>query len=161
MKKYTWAIILVNLVLLIGYINWAIIQKEHLLADGDLVLLKLAPADPRSLMQGDYMRLRYEFVANLRVDSIPKRGYCVVTLDESKVASMVRLQDGKEPLKQGEYLINYTTNYWQVNIGAESFFFQEGQAEKFANAKYGALKMDKSGNNVLFGLFDDNKKQIQ
>jgi uncharacterized membrane-anchored protein len=161
MKKHTWGIILLNLLLLVGYINWAIIGKENLLAEGDLILLKLAPVDPRSLMQGDYMNLRYEFVSNLKADSIPKRGFCVVTLDETKVASLVRLQAGKAPLNQGEYLINYTTNSWQINIGAESFFFQEGQAAKYENAKYGAVKVDNAGNNVLFGLFDENKKQIQ
>ncbi|MFX7329222.1 GDYXXLXY domain-containing protein, partial [Acinetobacter baumannii] len=34
-------------------------QKEMLLKEGQLVLLPLAPVDPRSLMQGDYMALRY------------------------------------------------------------------------------------------------------
>ncbi len=30
-----------------------------------MVLLRLAPVDPRSLMQGDYMRLNYELARQL------------------------------------------------------------------------------------------------
>ena len=47
-----------------------------------------------------------------------------------------------------------------INIGAESYFFQEGDAEKFEKAVYGGLRVDNKGNSVLVGLFDENKKQI-
>ena len=57
MKKYSRILIIVNLILLLGYFNWSVYQKEQTLKDGQLVLLQLAPVDPRSLMQGDYMRL--------------------------------------------------------------------------------------------------------
>ena len=60
MKKYNRILIIVNLILLLGYFNWSVFQKEQTLKDGQLVLLPLAPVDPRSLMQGDYMSLNYE-----------------------------------------------------------------------------------------------------
>jgi uncharacterized membrane-anchored protein len=81
MKKYKWIIILVNLIILLGLFTNSIIEKETLLADGKLILLELAPADPRSLMQGDYMRLRYNIAENIKADSISKRGFCVVKLE--------------------------------------------------------------------------------
>ena len=60
MKKYSRILIIANLLLLLGYFNWSVFKKEQTLKDGQLVLLHLAPVDPRSLMQGDYMRLNYE-----------------------------------------------------------------------------------------------------
>ena len=50
--------LLLGAVLVLGGINVAIWQKQQTLSHGQLILLKLAPVDPRSLMQGDYMILR-------------------------------------------------------------------------------------------------------
>ena len=46
---------LVFLVIILGLVNWSITGKEKHLAEGKIVYLDLAPVDPRSLMQGDYM----------------------------------------------------------------------------------------------------------
>ncbi|TMH00918.1 MAG: hypothetical protein E6H79_16185 [Betaproteobacteria bacterium] len=40
-------------------VNLGIGQKERLIAHGQAVFVALAPVDPRSLMQGDYMRLNF------------------------------------------------------------------------------------------------------
>ena len=161
MKKYKWAVILVNLVLLLVLFNHSIFEKEKVLSEGKLVLLKLAPVDPRSLMQGDYMRLNYEISWNVPADSIPKRGYYVVKLDSNGIANKVRIQKETKPLHTGEYLIKYFAGEWSINIGAESYFFEEGQAEKYATAKYGAVKIDGQGNSILVGLYAENLKRIK
>lgn len=162
MKKYKWIIILLNLILLLVYFNHSIVKKEELLKDGQLVLLELAPVDPRSLLQGDYMTLRYKISEDIYSDNIPKRGYCVVLLDSSGVANKIRFQKDLTPLNKGEYLIEYTSpDEWNVNIGAESFFFQEGQAEKYEKAKFGGVKIDKNGNSLLIGLFDEQQQKIE
>src|SRR5690606_40874825 len=108
MKKYKWLIISLNLVFLLVYFNYSISGKEALLENGQLVLLELAPADPRSLMQGDYMALRYKISAGINSDRLPRRGYCVVVLDSNQRAERIRFQEGKKPLKENEYLIKYT-----------------------------------------------------
>jgi len=162
MKKYKWMIILLNLVLLLIYFNHSVLKKEELSKDGQLILLALEPVDPRSLMQGDYMALRYTISENIDSNRIPKRGYCVVRLDRSGIAKKIRFQEEKTPLHEGEHLIEYTSSdNWKVNIGAESFFFQEGQSEKYEKAKYGGLKIDKSGHSLLFGLYDGQKQKIE
>ena len=162
MKKYKWIIILINLIILLGLFNNSILQKEELLTDGQLVLLELAPVDPRSLMQGDYMRLRYAISENINYDSISKRGFCVVKLEETGIAKKVRIQDDRTPINEKEYLIEYTSKGWRgINIGAESFFFQEGEAEKYENAKYGGIKIDNQGNSLLIGLYDENRIEIE
>lgn len=162
MKKYKWFIILLNLVLLLIYFNHSVAKKEELIKDGQLVLLELAPVDPRSLMQGDYMALRYKTSEDINSENIPKRGYCVVQLDTNNVANKVRFQKDLTPLNKDEYLIKYTSSdRWNINIGAESFFFQEGQAKKYDKAKYGGVKIDKSGNSLLIGLYDEQRRKIE
>ncbi len=177
MKKYKWLIIAANFIGLLVFFNYSIFKKETILTEGKLALFELAPVDPRSLMQGDYMRLSYaiaresdteefnpgELILNQTQtdESISKRGYIVVKLDRLGVAQKVRLQEGKTPLNEGEYLVVYTRTKWDLNIGAESYFFQEGEADKYAEAKYGGLKIDDKGNNVLEGLYDENRKRIE
>jgi uncharacterized membrane-anchored protein len=162
MKKYKWIIILLNLVLLLIYFNYSVVKKEELLKNEQFVLFELAPIDPRSLIQGDYMTLRYKILDDINLKNMPKRGYCVVLLDQNGKAQRVRFQKDVTPLNKGEYLIKYyASNQWSVNIGAQSFFFQEGQAEKYAMAKYGGMKIDKDGNSLLVGLYDEQLRKIE
>ncbi len=161
MKKYRSVIILLNLLVVMALFNKSVFDKEELLENGDLVLLKLAPVDPRSLMQGDYMRLNYAIANDVDTEKIVKRGYCIITLDSMGVAQRVRLQEKKQPLNIGEYAIFYTKDNWQINIGADAYFFEEGQAEKFEEAEYGGLIVDQEGDNVLVGLYDENLKLIE
>ena len=162
MKKYKLILIFVNLLLFIWLFTTSIFKKETLLTDGKLILLELAPVDPRSLMQGDYMTLRYDIAVNINNDSISKRGFCVVKLQKNGIAKKVRLQAEKTPLNKGEYLIEYTSHEWNgINIGAESYFFQEGEGEKYEKATYGGIKVDTQGNSLLIGLYDENAHKIE
>ncbi len=163
MKKYKLAIILINLILLLFIFNCSILKKETLIEEGQLVLLELAPVDPRSLMQGDFMWLNYAITLNVpRHEEISKRGYCVVRLDSVGVAQRVRLQDHISPKNAGEFIIEYTKRDWQgINIGAESFFFQEGDGPMYEKAEYGGLKVDENGGSVLIGLYDKNRIKIE
>jgi uncharacterized membrane-anchored protein len=162
MKKYKWIIIIGNLVVVLFFFNRSIIQKEDLLANGKLILLELAPVDPRSLMQGDYMALRYKVSSGIDRDSIAKRGYFVIKPDSIGVGQRVRIQTGTTPVKDDELLVNYTMAKWRfVNVGANSYFFEEGQAEKYSKAKYGGLKIDNKGNTLLIGLYDEKREMIE
>ncbi|MVZ65550.1 hypothetical protein GQF61_06750 [Sphingobacterium sp. DK4209] len=162
MKKISIALILINLLILLIYFNYSVVKKENMLNDGQLILLELAPVDPRSLMQGDYMQLNYRLTEEPDLSKLPRRGYCVLQIDKQHVAKTARLQANKTPLNPGEILIAYTRpDEWRLNIGAESFFFQEGTGERYEQAKYGALKVDQDGNSLLVGLYDQHKKQIK
>ena len=162
MKSIKWWIILVNLLLILAYFNWSIYAKEQMIKNGHLILLELAPVDPRSLMQGDYMSLRYKIAEGIKTDSIDKLGYFVITLDAAGVANRVRIQNDITPLQSSELLIRYhLVDQWDLHIGAESFFFEEGQAEKYQKAKYGGIRVDGEGNSVLVGLYDEMKRRIE
>ncbi len=162
MKNSKWIFVFLNLFLLTGYMVYAINHKEKTLADGTLVLFELAPVDPRSLMQGDYMSLNYKLTNDLSSKTKLKRGYIIVALDANRIATFRRVQETVQPLIDGEYVINFTNkDGFNFNIGAESFFFQEGTADKYDKAKYGAIKIDNLGSSLLVGLYDDQRKEIK
>jgi len=142
MKKYKIWIILLNLIILIIFINWSILKKEKTIKEGVLALFELAPVDPRSLMQGDYMNLRYAMARGNYKKENPSRGYCVIRLNENSVASNVRFQENASPLEEGEFLVKYFKNKRRINLGAESYFFEEGTGERYEEAKYGGLRID-------------------
>lgn len=137
---------------IIVLVNGLIIQKERMISHGQTVLLELAPVDPRSLIQGDYMRLEYALAQDVSDHNPPADGYLVLRVDEGDVASLVRIHDPQMPLADGELLLRYRVRDWDVRVGAESFFFQEGHAKYYDTALYGEFKVSESGEGVLVGL---------
>jgi len=161
MEKYKWKIILINLLIILVFFNISVFKKEKIISDGKLILLKLAPKDPRSLMQGDYMILRYLIASNIDISNLSTRGYIVVNIKSNNLANRVRIQKNSSPLNEDEYLIKYFLKSTGISIGAESFFFQEGKAKIFEKAKYGGIKVDDSGNSLVIGLYDKDFKKIK
>ena len=148
MKKQSQILIIINLLLLLGYFNWSIYQKEQTLRDGQLVLFELAPVDPRSLMQGEATS------ALLGDTQVATHGYAVLNIDSNRVARIVRLKDALEPLNDNEPIINYKIVNDRLFLGAESFFFEEGQDTLYQKATYGGLKVNAKGESLLVGLYD-------
>lgn len=66
-------------------VNMTVWAFEKLRTDGTVVYLELAPVDPRSLMQGDYMALRLEVGNNVR-DAVAEMEY--VRQDEKEAAEL-------------------------------------------------------------------------
>lgn len=160
--KIKWIIIFANLALVIALFINAVVKKEATLKNGKLLLLELAPVDPRSLIQGDYMALDYAISRDFENDNnIRKNGFIIVTTDSTNVAVKVRIQDKIQPLNSTEWAIPYKRNgSWTVSIGAQSYFFEEGKARKFEDAKYGGVMVDRKGNLILEGMYDANRKKI-
>lgn len=48
------------MLLQVGFVSYQSITNETLLKEGTLIKVKLVPVDPRSLLQGDYVILRYD-----------------------------------------------------------------------------------------------------
>lgn len=167
MKKARLTIVLVGLALVLALANWNILQKRAVIADGQILLLELRPADPRSLFQGDYMALALAEAAMpdpTTIISLPYRGTVLLSLDESGVGHFARLDDGA-PLKSGELRVQYRRHEdWRqprLDYGAQSFFFQEGDAERYQDAKYALLRVAEDGGTVLTGLADKDRIAIK
>jgi len=94
-------LVILGLILVLAFVNWSIASKEAHLSSGDIVVLRLAPVDPRSLMQGDYMTLTFS-LANQIYSQLPKsedyqgwrrsadasNGFAKVSLNEDKLATL-------------------------------------------------------------------------
>jgi uncharacterized membrane-anchored protein len=130
-------------------------QKEQLLKTGKIALIKLAPADPRSLIQSDYKVLNYTIPSTINaIAKEQSEGLMVYTLNSQQVITLRRIADENETLHNGEKLIRFRYRKRQLQLGANRFLFQEGKAKIFEKAIFGEVRIDKSGNVILVGLRD-------
>jgi len=146
----------------LGLANWTIYTRESLLAEGAVVLLELAPIDPRSLMQGDYMALRFKVEADAfgrgRVQDVAD-GRIVVRRDERGVAAFVR-RDGGEPLAADELRLRYRVRDGRVKFATNAFFFQEGHAPLYERARYGEFRAAPGGEVLLTHLRGETLERL-
>lgn len=150
----------ISVLIALGAVGLSVLSKEKLLHSAETILFELAPVDPRSIMQGDYMTLRYSQTQGVEADALPARGYMVFSVDSLMVARAVRFQKHQKPLGPGERIIKYFVHAQRVSIGAESFFFQEGDAALYGQAHFGGIKVAKNGESILQGLFDEKRSEI-
>ncbi|QXR36085.1 GDYXXLXY domain-containing protein [Alcaligenes aquatilis] len=179
------ASVLLGTVLVLGVANVAIVQKERILSDGQTVLLELAPVDPRSLMQGDYMSLNFALSQNLSALSwgLPKDALAkmdaqqwvvvAVQLDENKVAQLKGVyleQDGQERLWSEEGPVAEPSDVMRLRMrrhrsnwtpGTDAWFFAEGSADRFDAARYGEFAVVEDGQSLLRAMLDKDRKEIK
>nr|WP_272901161.1 GDYXXLXY domain-containing protein [Alcaligenes faecalis] len=179
------ASVLLGTVLVLGVANVAIVQKERILSDGQTVLLELAPVDPRSLMQGDYMSLNFALSQNLSALSwgLPKDALAkmdaqqwvvvAVQLDENKVAQLKGIyleQDGQERLWSEEGPVAEPSDVMRLRMrrhrsnwtpGTDAWFFAEGSADRFDAARYGEFAVVEGGQSLLRAMLDKDRKEIK
>lgn len=169
LDRRSWIAIALTVAILV-FFNVSTYDREQTISNGETLLLELAPVDPRSLMQGDYMRLRYVVENSIPADELEdheRRGYIVLRGDNDNVAQFVRIHDG-EALAQEERLVRFRRPSFlgvalgslQVMIVPDDFFFQEGHAELYEDAQYGVFKFDDRGRYVLVGLADSERVPI-
>ena len=157
------ALLLSGLAILAG-INATVWRYEHAMSSGEVVLLRLAPVDPRSLMQGDYMRLNYEIARELTsrdAQTTQNKGSdtLVIRLDAHQVATLVA--DGKpDRLASDERLLQVHQSERQWQIGPDAYFFEEGTGEQYETARYGEFRLQADGKTLLVGLRDEAYQPI-
>ena len=182
--KVSLVLALIGLSITLVMTNLTIKNYETHLTTAEEVLLELAPVDPRSLMQGDYMALNYAIaepimaaieaqeVAKGNLDyvetlyNISQDGSVIIKKDAQGVGHFVRLvqqHSGStdEPLAQDEMLLQYRIRHGQLKIATNAFFFQEGQAEAFEQAKYGMFRINEQGKPLLTDMVDKRFKVIE
>ncbi len=165
--KITFALLGLIIILVVMTINVA--KYETHLATGDTVLLALAPVDPRSFMQGDYMALSYalenDVFAALNQESSSsannEEGYVIVARDENNVGQFVRLANTKpDNLAANEMAIYYRIRHNVMKLATNAFFFQEGHADVFEAAEYGLFRVNDKGAPLLTAMVDSKFKVI-
>ncbi|VAW76004.1 hypothetical protein MNBD_GAMMA12-2671 [hydrothermal vent metagenome] len=170
-------IILLLLVITLGIVNVMVWNKEKVIKNGDRIILPLGPRDPQSIMQGDYMRLSYQFPQWLNqkehLNRIPHFGQLLVERNaKTYIAKIVQVygynrgkkQRDKQPqkLKPNQYLIRYKRDRWKrVVLAAQSFFFQQGQARYYSEAKFADIRVDSNGEVILVDMLDAKLQSIR
>lgn len=166
---------IVGLLILLA-VNWTIFAREKLLTEGRIVLLELAPVDPRSLMQGDYMALRFQvatdafpnvnlnwrrgFMVEQKSD-VPTDGHLLLNVDEHGVGHFQKIAQTAEKVQSNQVLMRYRIRSNQVKFGTNAYFFEEGQADSYAKAKYGAFRVAPNGDMILTALHGADYVQLQ
>jgi uncharacterized membrane-anchored protein len=156
-------------VLALGAVDVSIATKERLLREGQVVYLALAPVDPRSLMQGDYMALRFEVANDVLAQLWPgpaerralgtADGRMVVALDPRGVGRFRRL-DGGEPLAPNEVRLRYRVRNGALKLATDAFFFQEGHARYYERARFGQMRVAPDGELLLQALRDQDLRPL-
>lgn len=151
-----WLILLCAL-LIFGVVNFSIWQNEQLIKDGETVLLELAPVDPRSLMQGDYMALRFAMAdairGKLNSENNSLTGHVIVQLDAQRRASLVGL-DTQQKLEDDQLRLQFRLRNGHIKFATNAFFFQEGTGSVYQQAQYGLFRVGKEGQLLLTHLVD-------
>jgi uncharacterized membrane-anchored protein len=156
----TRLLIIVGAVLVLGAVNFSILGKERIKQEGTVVYLDLAPVDPRSIMQGDYMTLRFRLAQDIQatVKALPAEGdtaLAPVNIAKDRVGNLARAGE------QGDVRIRYRMRKGAVWLGTNAFFFEEGKDAQYAAARFGEFRVDPaSGEAVLVGLRDANLKAL-
>jgi uncharacterized membrane-anchored protein len=139
----------------LAVVNGGIWQKQQLIEHGQPVLVELAPVDPRSLMQGDFMTLRFTLPSEVREHRHgllkSQRPRVRVQRDERGVARLLPLEPGAST-EPGELTMELTPKGGQWVLVTDAWFFAEGQAERWQAARYGEFRVDGQGRALLVGL---------
>ncbi|UOH75719.1 GDYXXLXY domain-containing protein [Acinetobacter schindleri] len=162
-----------------------ILKHEHHLANSQSIFVELAPVDPRSILQGDYMTLNYElhFEGDAEADrgeegSLPDKKIAALEKriqDQTHLLSYVQLDDqhrviqtslDKSLLKIAPetsmplILKNPSNRLANLYPAANSFMFAEGLEPCYRNAKYAEIKVKYNGQALLANLVDQNLRAL-
>lgn len=159
-------IILIVIILQFGFLGYQTTSSERLLTTGSVVKLELQPIDPRSLLQGDYVQLRYT-ISELPRDvseDLDDRGIeghveIVLAKNDQGIHEFDRIYTSGEILGAEEIVINgkKESYYWnQITYGIENYFIPEGTGlEVVESAHFAYVRIGSNGNAMLERLSED------
>ncbi|HIP29238.1 MAG TPA: hypothetical protein EYG94_05680 [Campylobacterales bacterium] len=171
MRKLT---VVITLLVILALLNFAIFKREKHIENGAVVFLPLAPVDPRSLMQGDYMALNFAMSRDIH-KALPKvehhryfwrkevdgnDGFVLVNLNEKRVATFSSIYKN-ETLKKDQMLLQYRVRAGEVKFATNAFFFEEGTGSSYDKAKFGEFRVNKKHELLLVDMYDENLTKIE
>lgn len=155
--------ILLIILLQLGLTGYQVGKSEWILSQGTEIKLALAPVDPRSLLQGDYVRLNYE-ISDLDELPLPeeekmgwdKRVRVVLQRNDQGIYNFKGMTESKEPSQQpNEVILNGIQQGTRIKYGIESFFVPEGKGlEVETRATFALVRVGKNGDAILVTLLD-------
>lgn len=152
-----------TILLLLTTVGWNAVADARQLGSGRVILLRIAPVDPRAFLMGDYMALEYEINEDA-IEAVSAQrawgtGKLVLHVDQDSEAHFVRLDDGTA-LAPDEVLLTFRTVGGRVRSAAWAFYFEEGTAPQWEDGGYVELRMDKTGRGLVSRLLGENKTSL-
>ncbi|MET3497130.1 GDYXXLXY domain-containing protein [Variovorax boronicumulans] len=145
--------------------NGAIFEKENIIRNGQPVFVQLAPVDPRSLMQGDYMRLNFALPDRWSRSDSPEGGRrpTVLVRPDPRLPSTytLHLPSAGEPRQNGDLEVPLSAKDGSWVFVTDAWFFKEGDAERFTHARYGEFRILPNGSALLVGMADEQLRPIR
>ena len=159
-------ILLAALAAALGVVHWDVRGKEMIIANGRPIFVALAPRDPRSLMQGDYMALNFAWPRDILDQSARSRQnvgntQVVARVDTRGVATVMRWASAESaPLTGDDILLplKWMNDGW--TLVTDAFYFPEGQGTPLAKARFGEFRVMPDGRALLVGLADKNLQPL-
>lgn len=174
-KTSAWrrAGLVVGLLVVLAVANANIYKHEHILAEGQRVVLELAPVDPRSLIQGDYMRLDFQVSGQLN-NALKQAPQAVRQAIETQRAGLLVLRPDKRGVHRlyevvalngvdtepNSVLLKFLMRRGGVKVVTDAWFFPEGQAAHFEQARYGEFRVNAEGTGLLVNMLDQQLRPL-
>ncbi len=179
-------VLLLTAITSLTYVGAIVVRHEKVAASEGTVFLQLAPVDPLSLFQGQYMNV--EFMAERRLYegsalNGAKSGHtlAVIELDGRNIGTVREFIPPYPTLSQKQELSSdYGTGKfllfgvrlgsvggdrkpqfgesrkYKIWIDQQQFLFQENNEDRYSNAKYGYFRVASDGSYQLIDLADEN-----
>ncbi|MBF0706054.1 GDYXXLXY domain-containing protein [Alkalihalobacillus hwajinpoensis] len=152
-----WKLIWLVVILMISFVTYNGVKNEVALQSGKEIRLALAPVDPRSMLQGDYVTLRYD-ISTLPGAVLPANKKIKVVLASTSDGSYeyggyYKIEgDWNKPYEPSDddIIVNGTTySDHDVQYGIESYFISEGAGEVVEDKTMALIKVSENGNALL------------
>lgn len=162
-----------------GILFGAVEKRATILRGGKEVVLQTEPVDPRDLMRGDYVSLRYQ-ISSIKRDAVqgaPSAGertlYVTVKPDGDGLAQFSRasfapftdLSDGEVQLRGTAVntILNAPGAIISVLYGIERYYLPEGEGRRVEDAQHAkritaVVVVDRNGQAVLKSLRDNGRQ---
>lgn len=152
-------------VLVLVTVNLLILQKESLIREGRPVFVRLAPVDPRSLMQGDYMQLAYAMAGTDRWtrSGVPlwgERRRVAVQLDERGIVQSSKVLASGEVVPSGMLAVELTPADGGWTLVSNAWYFKEGTQARWTAARYGEFRLMPDGRALLVNLVGEDLRPL-
>lgn len=150
------AIVAAQVVLLLGMVGF----KEFTLRTGTTVVLQTVPVDPRSLLQGDYVVLRYE-ISRLpdRYRSFDRGQDVDVLLSEGKDVWQATYYARSAPREGTVFIKGTVDDRGSLDFGIGTYFVPEGTGRPIERSRDVKVKVsvDRFGHAVIKELLVDGE----
>ena len=166
MRRIPELIISLLVIVVIAFVIQFSASRERLAVEGREIFLELAPVDPLSLLQGQYMQVSFA----VEREGVPvdegqnfQGKLAVLSLDERGVAKFVGVEANNDPepdqvLFRGH--LRKMEDYVKLEIPQRTFLFKENTEDLYESAKYGVFRVGEDGDFILMDLADENLQKL-